>query len=145
MQKAWEIMWLSKLISKISLFSIEENILTSISWISNKFSYFHCLGNQLDCDCQIKYLFTWLQMWQKNLNSKKLSSSPSNASSNLSEKSSVLSAVCATPPKLTNARVYELSMNLDCDTWTRDSSTSSSDIQVQWWKRDYFNFGLNRE
>lgn len=96
-------------------------------------------GNQLDCDCQINYLFTWLQMWKKNLNSKKLSSSPSNASSNLSEKSSVLSAVCATPPKLTNARVYELSMNLDCDTWTRDSSTSSSDIQDYYYTYEYYH------
>ena len=63
-----------------------------------------CLaGNLVSCDCGVSYLYTYLH----------------SPTSNLTELS-LHSAVCATPPSLTNAPLYQLPASPGCDPTTSD-------------------------
>ena len=61
----------------------------------------HVPGNLVSCDCSVSYLYSFL-----------------HSSSSTLTPLSLHSAVCATPPALTNAPLYQLASSPQCDPTT---------------------------
>ena len=81
--------------------------------------YVVVLGNLLYCDCEVSYLYTYLHLHPDQL-------------TNLS----LHSAVCATPPPLTNAPLYQLSSSPEC----QPSSTRSQPASDYYYTYEYTEY-----
>ena len=72
--------------------------------------YYAVVGNLLYCDCEVSYLYTYLHLHASQL-------------TNLS----LHSAVCATPPPLTNAPLFQLSSSPECQSSSSSRAGLASD------------------
>ena len=72
--------------------------------------YVVVVGNLLYCDCEVSYLYTYLHLHSSQL-------------TNLS----LHSAVCATPPPLTNAPLFQLSSSPECQSSSSSRAGLASD------------------